>query len=104
MGRIEDGVKCMCSELGQKKLEWKEEGKDLHGEMKDMFVGTSQSQGPCDVTQPSSAHRGQNSIPLPLLSFATFVPLAGAPLPTGDASPENGLRCGVAFVCWATVS
>lgn len=101
-GQIEDGVKCMCSGTGSKKLEWKKGKKNLHGEMKEMFVGTGQSQRPCDAVQPSNSHRGQNSIPLPLLSFATFVPLAGAPLPAGDVSPENGLRCGVAFVGWAT--
>lgn len=54
--------------------------------------------------QPSDAHRGQNSIPLPLLSFVIFVlPLPGALPPTDDVSPENGIRCGAAFVCWATV-
>jgi hypothetical protein len=75
----------------------------LHGEMKEMFVGLAlASRRPCEAAQSCSAHRGQNSIPLPLLSFATFVPLAAAPLPTGDVSPENGLRCGVVFVGWAT--
>lgn len=52
----------------------------------------------------AGAYRGQNSIPLPLLSFATFVLplLPGAALPTDEASPENGLRRGAAFACWDT--
>lgn len=54
-------------------------------------------------TRPGGAHRGQKSIPLPLLSFVVFVPLLpGAPPPPDGASPENGLRCGAALVCCAT--
>lgn len=47
------------------------------------------------------AHRGQKSIPLPLVSFVVvFVPPPpGTPPPPADASPENGLRCGAAFAC-----
>jgi len=97
----------------QKKLDWK--GKNLHGEMKKMSIGKERtfvvwdrrrtSRGDSDHLIPGTlrfAHRGQNSIPLPLLSFATFVPpFPGAPLP-GEVSPANGLRCDPVLACWAT--
>jgi len=43
MGQIEDGLKCMYSETGTKKGLSRKEGKrNLHGEMKKMFVGTGE--------------------------------------------------------------
>jgi hypothetical protein len=43
MGQIEDGLKCMYSELGQKRLEWEgRKERNLHGEIKKMFVGTGE--------------------------------------------------------------
>jgi len=112
MGQIEDGLRCMYSETGTKKgLSGKEERKEksARGDEKDVlvlvkYVGSTrsaQSQWQGGAAQPSGAQRGQNSIPLPLLSFATFaLPPAGAPPPPDDVSAENGLRCDAAFVCW----
>jgi hypothetical protein len=114
MGKWREILSACVRKRGQKKKTGLE-GNNLHGEMKKMSIGTEwtfvvwdrrrTSRGDSDHLIPGTlrfAHRGQNSIPLPLLSFATFVPpFPGAPLP-GEVSPANGLRCDPVLACWAT--